>query len=84
MAQIAPGLTYYDVDIILKRIINFRYILTNDYNGNIDIFLNFIYMADLIKQYNVDLIKDIIKRYFGSHYKRKHLPIRINSLKNKA
>lgn len=69
MAQIAPGLTYKEVDRILAEIQVFGYSKNND-----------IILKRLSKEkwFNEDVVKGVINRVKNSAFKRRHRPLKID------
>lgn len=68
LAQIAPGLTYNDVDIVIKALVSSDYSIQPD-------------MKELLyKKYGKTRTNGIIDRVMKSSYKRKHRPLVVNAL----
>jgi NH(3)-dependent NAD(+) synthetase len=69
MAQIAPGLTYKEVDRILSVIQVFGY------SKNNDVILKILSEE---KWYDEDIVKNVINRVKNNSFKRKHRPLKID------
>ena len=69
MAQIAPGLTYFDVSKML------RYITGAVKLGNFDEDAYYAYF----KEYSMENKINVLQRYKRSEFKRKHLPLRVTN-----
>lgn len=69
MAQIAPGLTYKEVDRILFAVSIFGYSKNND-----------IILKELSKEkwFDEDIVKNVINRVKNSSFKRRHRPLKID------
>ena len=69
MAQIAPGLTYKEVDRIIFAVSIFGYSKNND-----------IILKELSKEkwFDEDIVKNVINRVKNSSFKRRHRPLKID------
>lgn len=72
MAQIAPGLTYNEVDTILEVIKNCEESYQGSWRKT-----SFIRLTEkgLVKTYGIDLINKILDRVMGSQFKRRKRPV---------
>lgn len=72
LAQIAPGLTYDDVDEILQRYLDVKHL-----HDPVDTKQGLVIheLDDLYKKYGKDIVDGIIKRHLNSEFKRKKMPI---------
>lgn len=72
LAQIAPGLTYYDVDEVLQRYLEIKHLY-----GPVDPKQGYAIheLDDLYEKYGKDIVDGIIKRHLNSEFKRKKMPI---------
>ena len=74
MAQIAPGLTYKEVDRILFGLEVYGYSKNND---------KFLEKLSKEKWYDEDIVKGVINRVKNSAFKRRHRPLKIDLVTGK-